>query len=498
MSKHITKSLAEQLIDLQPKVNGEAAMSRQKLYNAAKAMELLAENGTFTADSGPALKSLKDLLTLKRMIKIVRDAQENQGKYPPDAISAIQTYLLTGVAWNPANTEEMLHGSAATNQDEPSFDDYISAQTKAQHDHLLKLFFAPLKDIKFELSISDQLEPIVRVIKSRTKDFMKPTTDSRFDQSALQPNYFSHQVLPNSADLAFIKSIVKLLRKSGAVAVSQTQALNEIATRLGHKHFGSLSNAVPSTLESIDQRSDRLMRTFAWTLNALSAHAGARELIQNEGEAQRLFDLAAITPVFHYDFSKDARFEGNTISIYPNGALADKDINIIRWHDASKLNLLAIDYEVSAADLVDYFPNSKEQILSLPESKQRALYQATYMNSTHENHPIGDDLDHGFWAHEAVVNYPGREFVCWFNSKHLDPICGSDKIMMRFPEYSYSDALSTCNHIVKDGEALYSNCEPLHLEHLNPSRADYEVRREARDWAIGLNMSQARDIRNSN
>lgn len=169
-------------------------------------------------------------------------------------------------------------------------------------------------------------------------------------QGGAASQIFSHSSLPNSADLAYIKIVVRLLRNAGLSDRSQSDLLNKIATSLGYKHFSSLTQAVPSVLQSIEARAASLPDIFLWAVGLLTPSLMDQK---RSGDANNLeSDLVSIfsesinAPVFHFNFKKDSRFSINEILIFPTGVLLDRWEAQERVHDVSDLSLLAIDYEV--------------------------------------------------------------------------------------------------------------------------------------------------------
>lgn len=136
--------LSELLTSMLPKAEGDAATWQQKAINMMKAVVRIACFLRSRGELEVSVQTLRDFMALPRLIKIFRDAANNPGKYPVDAISAVQTYLTTGISWSPSGTEPAKRWKFAALDDTEEFQEKISDQTQTQHGYLTNQFLAPL------------------------------------------------------------------------------------------------------------------------------------------------------------------------------------------------------------------------------------------------------------------------------------------------------------------------------------------------------------------
>lgn len=136
--------LSELLTSMLPKAEGDAAAWQQKAINMMKAAVRIACFFRNQELIELSVGTLREFMSLQLLIKIVRDAQNNPGKYPANAISALKSYLQTGISWNPNGTKPEDRWKGSPLDESLPFKEKISDQTQTQHGYLTNQFLAPL------------------------------------------------------------------------------------------------------------------------------------------------------------------------------------------------------------------------------------------------------------------------------------------------------------------------------------------------------------------
>lgn len=353
---------------------------------------------------------------------------------------------------------------------------------------------------------------------------------------------FSHSSLPNSADLAYAKIVVKLLRQRDRNGLSQTALLNRLAASLGFKHFSSLSQAVPGVLQSVGDREGMLPDVFLWVLGQLAPGIMDQK---RGGEGNNpgpnlveMFRESLNVPVFHFSFNKAPWFAINEILIFPTGVLLDKWEDQERMHDVFDLSLLAIDYNVEQD--CELFRKQDVSIFlwwAKAKSSGSSLTRAPASASKGPNEDPGSDEwrrmavnmfpalvnvlradtggEHSGLGADALLEQleslldgvePERKFqaisdlfskppsYCVLKSACLSGICNSPAIALAFPDYSKSATLCTGVFSSKGGrvpEYFSSDGEGDYHKGNAVWHASADVPKdELLLWKLGLNATQ--------
>ena len=322
---------------------------------------------------------------------------------------------------------------------------------------------------------------------------------------------FSRSILPNSADLAFAKNVVSVLRDEGAVSVAQTEALNCLARALGYKHYASLLSAAKSRLESSVQRSEKLPGVFFWVYEQLCPADVASDVELASRRLLELFRACIYKPVFRYDFSKDSRFNAGVVTIYPTGILLDSSGGQENFHDVSDLSLLAVDYKVSPAKFMDlsslntefndevkdrikaeiqaaegdtpYLPAlldeelGVESVMGLPKDVLGEMFVAAFLTFPLEG-VVERTREQAAFVRETTVD---KRAQCWLESKHLNELFQSNRLMLAFAAPGDFEGLRTSAECRLGEEMRYFISEGLQKADAEQNEAEMQL------WKMGLN-----------
>ncbi len=308
---------------------------------------------------------------------------------------------------------------------------------------------------------------------------------------------FSHHRLPNSADLAFIKNVVSVLRSDGGLKLAQTKALNQIASALGKKHYAILQACAKSEPEDSSQRCEKLPGIFFWVLTTLRPLEKTKDPETSSREMIELFRKAIEKPVFFYKFSDNNRgIYVGTISIFPTGILMHRKGGIRIFHDTHELSLLAIDYEVkeSGAALIAWHIRDKEiskkQIIINDRSSK-----LSWLMPIQGSESVLSMLDTGGISHQGYISkmqagdimldlFDDRSGPLSFfslESSHLTDLFGPVPVTLAIPQKEKEGALRTCR-LEQSEIALRSSYSPgIDPDRETPGKNEIEL------WYFGLN-----------
>lgn len=135
--------LSELLTSMLPKVQGEGAGWQQKAINMMKAVVRIACYFRAKGQVEVSVTQLREFMTIQQLIKIYRHSEAFPHLYDPNAISAVKSYLLTGISWNPSTTAEKDRWKLGP-LEAGDFMEKISTEAQTQHGYLTNQFLAPL------------------------------------------------------------------------------------------------------------------------------------------------------------------------------------------------------------------------------------------------------------------------------------------------------------------------------------------------------------------
>lgn len=308
---------------------------------------------------------------------------------------------------------------------------------------------------------------------------------------------FSPQRLPNSADLAFIKNVVSVLRSDGGLKLAQTRALNQIASALGHKHYASLQARAKSELQDSSQRCEKLPGIFFWVLTTLRPLDKTRDAETSSREMIELFRKAIEKPVFFYKFSdKNRDIVEGTISIFPTGILLHRKGGVRVFHDIHELSLLAIDYEVkeSSAPLIAWHIRDKEisnkQIIINDRSSEQSWlmpiqgseFALTMFDTDGISHQgYISKMEAGDIMLDLFDDQSGQLSFFSLESSHLTDLFGHIPVTLAIPQKENERTLRTCRFERSDVTLKSSSSPGIYPDRETPSKNEIDL------WYFGLN-----------
>ena len=266
--------------------------------------------------------------------------------------------------------------------------------------------------------------------------------DVRFPIRAAQ----AYRMLPNLADLQWVKQLVKVLRTVGLFQGSHAEALNKLATFWGYRSYGALEYDCRGVVETVLERAERLP-----VLAALVAR-----LLQAQLSSENFNELVLLTvgiPCLEFEFRRYPDKYSPVLRLYANGvAHVHTGEDRAYGYDLKGLGLQAVDYRASMLPQVENLQDFK-RIESAQERQLVRLALWTFAPTLADSQyaHVSDQV-----LEDAISQHlPMSHYVCLKHRANGDVHAELDTVLLGLPAY-YDFALGVVS-AVPDGQSLFSS-----------------------------------------